>query len=118
MVRRLAVSRVHRPPARTQLRWVYRGLRSSENLSDVCMDDMNLEIDHFEHVTRQERECKLCLILPRMLLHRVSRGGLISRDILTSRFDSCARGNWLALCAASNLCHEKGVGNPEQGVRC
>ena len=42
---------------------------------------------HVEDLLRQERGWKLFLLLPRMLLHRGPRGGLISRDKLARRFE-------------------------------
>ena len=60
-----------------------------------------------EELIRQERGWKLMLLLPRMLLHRPPRGGLIAKDKLHERFPSFARGEWLALLEASGRCDEE-----------
>ena len=54
-----------------------------------------------------ERGWKLFLLLPRMLLHRPQRGGLISKSKLTERFDKFARGEWVQLIHASVQCDEQ-----------
>ena len=51
---------------------------------------------------RQEQE--LFLLLPRMLLHRPARGGLVSRAKLLARFESFVVGEWISLIKASALC--------------
>ena len=56
-----------------------------------------------EEVIRQERGWKLMLLLPRMLLHRLPRGGLIAKDKLQQRFQSFVRGEWLMLLEARPL---------------
>ena len=60
-----------------------------------------------EEVIRQERCWKLMLLLPRMLLHRPPRGGLIAKDKLHQRFQSFVRGEWLMLLEASGRCDEE-----------
>ena len=55
---------------------------------------------------RQERGWKLFLLLPRLLLHRFPRGGLISREKLVGRFQLFAQGRWTELMAASAVCDE------------
>ena len=50
-----------------------------------------------EEVIRQERGWKLMMLLPRMLMHRPPRGGLIAKDKLHQRFQSFVRGEWLML---------------------
>ena len=54
-----------------------------------------------------ERGWKLFLLLPRMLLHRPPRGGLISKSKMTERFDKFARGEWVQLIHASVQCDEQ-----------
>ena len=57
-----------------------------------------------EELIRQERGWKL---LPRMLLHRPPRGGLIAKDKLHERFQSFTRGEWLMLLEASGRFDEE-----------
>ena len=59
-----------------------------------------------EDLARQERGWKLFLLIPRLLLHRGPRGGLISHK-LSQRFELFARGDWMALLRASQLCDEQ-----------
>ena len=54
---------------------------------------------------RQERGWKVFFLLPRMLLHRPARGGLIPRSKLESRFESFVRGDWRSLISASRTCN-------------
>ena len=51
----------------------------------------------------RERGWKLFLLLPRMLLHRPPRGGLISKEKLGARFQLFAQGQW----AASASCDDR-----------
>ena len=44
--------------------------------------------------SRQERGWKLFIILPRTLLHRRPRGGLIPKEKLVQRFEAFGRGEW------------------------
>ena len=53
---------------------------------------------------RQEQGWKLFLLLPRMLLRRPARGGLVSRAKLLARFESFVVGEWISLIKASALC--------------
>ena len=53
---------------------------------------------------RQERGWKLFMLLPRMLLHRPPRGGMISRAQLISRFEMFVKGEWTALIKAGEAC--------------
>ena len=46
---------------------------------------------------RRERGWKLFLLLPRLLLFRPARGGLISKKKLEERFADFVRGEWLSL---------------------
>ena len=55
--------------------------------------------------TRQERGWKLFMLLPRMLLHRPPRGGMISRAQLISRFEMFIKGEWTALIRAGEACN-------------
>ena len=52
---------------------------------------------------RQEQGWKLFLLLPRMLLHRPGRRGLVSRAKLLARFESFVVGEWTSLIKASAL---------------
>ena len=63
-----------------------------------------LEEASSEDVVRQERGWKLFLLIPRMLLHRPPRGGLISKEKLRERFEVFARGEWNSLLEASSKC--------------
>ena len=56
---------------------------------------------------RKERGWKLLLLLPRMLLFRPLRGGLISKEKLADRFSAFSRGEWLTLLDASSQCDEQ-----------
>ena len=53
-----------------------------------------------------ERGWKLFWLLPRMMLHRSPRGGLIGREKLMARFDNFAAGQWHDLIVSSNRCAE------------
>ena len=63
-----------------------------------------LEEASAESHARQGRGWKLFMMLPRMLLHRPPRGGLVSRDKLVRRFDMFSRGEWSGLIEASAAC--------------
>ena len=52
-------------------------------------------------VLRQERGWKLFFLVPRMLLSRPPRGGLIPRNMLESRLTAFAAGHWIELIDAS-----------------
>ena len=56
---------------------------------------------------RSVRGWKLFLLLPRMLLFRPPRGGLIPKQRLLDRFQLFARGEWMHLLLASRECCEK-----------
>ena len=56
---------------------------------------------------RQERGWKLFLVLPRMLLHRPPRGGLLGKDKLLARFEKFAAGQWADLLRDSDICSEQ-----------
>ena len=60
-----------------------------------------------QDLARQERGWKLFLLLPRLLLHRRPRGGVISRDKLQLRFAKFPRGEWLELLQESEECDER-----------
>ena len=62
-----------------------------------------------QDLARQERGWKLFLLLPRLLLHRRPRCGVISRDKLQHRFAKFARGEWLELLQESKECDERAV---------
>ena len=59
-------------------------------------------------VLRQSRAWKAFLLLPRLLLHKPPRGGLIQEKRLEERLELFARGNWLSLLKASEQCAEVG----------
>ena len=52
-----------------------------------------------------QRGWQLFMLLPRMLLHRPARGGLISKEKF-EHFDLFARGEWLQLLEMSEQCDE------------
>ena len=87
-----SVPRFLRGPCRTALR-----IALTEVLEGIDRGD----------VTRQVRWWKLLLLLPRMLLHRPPRGGLISKEKLGKRLDMFARGEWIELLTASAWCDEE-----------
>ena len=60
-----------------------------------------------DNPTRRERGWKLFMMLPRMLLHRAPRGGLIPRHKLVHRFEMFSRGEWWDLIRASAACDEQ-----------
>ena len=68
------------------------------------------------HARRQERGWKLFLLLPRMLLHRPPRGGLISRTKLVVRFEMFLKGESTGLIKASEVCaHQQRVPDDAKG---
>ena len=64
----------------------------------VALEEINTE-----DLLRQERGWKLFMLLPRMLLHRPPRGGVVERGKLV-RFDQFNRGAWTSLVEASRTC--------------
>ena len=60
-----------------------------------------------EQLCRQERGRKLFILLPRMLLHRPARGGLLSKEKCIQRFDAFSHGQWESLLEASVRCDEQ-----------
>ena len=65
-----------------------------------------------------ERGWKFFLLLPRMLLHRPPRGGLILKPKLSESFHKFARGEWMQLIRASIQCDEQAaVGRRRKGRR-
>ena len=58
---------------------------------------------------RSWRGWKLFLLVPRMLLFRPPRGGLIPKQRLLDRFQMFARGEWMQLLSASRDCGEKAL---------
>ena len=58
---------------------------------------------------RSVRAWKLFLLLPRLVLYRSSRGGIISKKTLQERFHQFARGEWLQLLAAGEEAAESRV---------
>ena len=65
--------------------------------------------------TRMSRGWKLLMLLPRMLLHRPSDGGHISRKQVEERFRRFQEGEWLSLlregqgCCSEAQCQAQGV---------
>ena len=57
---------------------------------------------------RQERAWKLFMLLPRLLLHRPSRGGLVKKSKLRERFAQFASGQWDSLLEESVKGAEEG----------
>ena len=55
---------------------------------------------------RQSRGWKLFVLLPRMLLFRPPRGGLIPKQRVLDRFTEFARGSWTELLISSRECSE------------
>ena len=56
--------------------------------------------------TRRTRAWKLFLLLPRLLLFRPARGGLIAKSRLLTRFSEFSKGHWLQLLIESRDCAE------------
>ena len=54
--------------------------------------------------TRMSRGWKLLMLLPRMLLHRPSRGGCVSQKQLEERFRRFQEGEWLSLLRDGQGC--------------
>ena len=73
----------------------------------VALDEINAGHES-RSILRQERGKKLLLLLPRMLLHRSRRGGLLSRDKLVARFDKFAAGHWHTLIHGGQLLCTRG----------
>ena len=55
----------------------------------------------------EERGWKLFLLLPRMLLHRPGRGGMVSKPKLVARFEMFVRGEWQTLIETGEDCAAK-----------
>ena len=64
-----------------------------------------------------ERGWKLFMLLPRMLLHRPARGGLVSKEKFANRFELFAGGEWLQLLGASAKCDEDAAQAPRRKRR-
>ena len=58
------------------------------------------------NVEKQARGWKLFLLIPRLLLHRPARGGLIPRGKLRERFEKFAQGRWVELQTVSATLEE------------
>ena len=87
----------------------------------LAMDEV-LEGWESHSVLRQERGWKLFLLIPRMLLSRPPRGGLIPRNKLESRLAAFAADHWIELINASGEMSWKAKGGhgskkSEAGVR-
>ena len=97
-----SVPRFLRGPYRTAMRVALEEIREGGRRDDV---------------TRQERGWKLFLLLPRMLLHRSPRGGLIPRAKLLDRFEMFIRGRWIDILTASEECCRQAVASRRRRTR-
>ena len=64
---------------------------------------------------RQERGWKLFLVLPRMLLHRPPRGGLLWKEKMLDRFQKFAAVHWADLLRASTIVESRLLLFPDVG---
>ena len=67
----------------------------------VALDHISFGRSRFD-VLQEERGWKLFLLIPRLLLFRPGRGGLIPKRKLEERANRFAAGQWLSLLAESN----------------
>ena len=58
-------------------------------------------------IVGQTRAWKLFLLLPRLLLHRPPRGGLVPKSRLRERFSLFATGHWFELFDHSQVCADQ-----------
>ena len=72
----------------------------------VALDEICVGLDRSDNV-RQERGWKLWMLLPRMLLHRPARGGLIAKEKLSRRFEDFVHGRWSHLIDDGRTCAEQ-----------
>ena len=72
----------------------------------VALDEICVGLDRSDTV-RQERGWKLLMLLPRMLLQRPARGGLIAKDKLSRRFEDFVHGRWSHLIDDGRICAEQ-----------
>ena len=80
-------------------------------LRGAFRNGMRIAMEEATHAQagRHERGWKLFMFLPRMLLHRPSRGGNIQKNKLVSRFDDFSAGRWDVLIRASEICDREAV---------
>ena len=78
--------------------WVLRG--AFRSALRIAMEEAVAGLEAFDEV-RQDRAWKLFWLLPRMLLHRLAKGGLVPRAKLVERFAQFARGQWADLVEES-----------------
>ena len=71
----------------------------------LALEEISVGVDG-HNVIRQERGWKLFLLLPRMLLHRPPRSGIISKAKFAKRFETFAGGQWAQLIMDSEQCAE------------
>ena len=71
--------------------------RSAMRVAFAEIDQGRVERD----ATRSSRGWKLFLLLPRLLLHKPPRGGLVPKRKLQDRFEVFADGDWASLLASS-----------------
>ena len=76
------------------LKWAYR---SAMRVALTEIDQGRSE----EDATRSSRGWKLFLLLPRLLLHKPPRGGLVPKKQLQHRFEVFSQGDWVSLLNAS-----------------
>ena len=76
------------------MKWAYR---SAMRVAFAEIDQGRVERD----ATRSSRGWKLFLLLPRLLLHKPPRGGLVPKRKLQHRFGVFADGDWACLLASS-----------------
>ena len=72
----------------------------------VALEEICVGLDWSDNV-RQERGWKLLMLLPRLLLHRPARGGLIAKDTLSRRFEDFVHGRWSHLIDDGRRCAEQ-----------
>ena len=80
---------------------------SFQGVLKATMEEVNA-VRLARDVLCQSRAWKAFLLLPRLLLHKPPRGGLIQKKRLEERLELFTRGNWLSLLRASEQCAEDG----------
>ena len=76
----------------------------------MCKSALRVALTEFHQAGRDDRRrCrawKLLLLLPRLLLFKPARGGLLPKRQLQERFDQFMRGQWTQLLISSRDCCE------------
>ena len=81
-------------------------------LRGACRSAIRVALAETDHGIAAGDEVRLCrawkllLLLPRMLLHKPARGGLIPKEKLKERFNFFSQGRWEDLLGASTQCDE------------